>query len=609
MSTGQRGSYSARSQCFPSPREASPSRNAWKTVAPPSYSAVPATDSSPAVRDNHGNFSAKPLPPPPGTTATNWNPGAARHIPWLGLSALLLVILCSIACALLLRLSDGQRTSDWRFSPTVYLAILSTAANIALAFALARGAAVAWWARAVHGSSIRDLHRSWQYGTSLWTALGGAPRGHRVALAVLATAAALANGPLLQRASIVVSRDLAATVPLVARMAPQIPGGFTGLKTGRVPQPSVMTSEFASVMAEYLTRAPMTGSFDGDCPGTCTMTVQAAALASRNCTTTSVPLDYRASPDASSYPGHAPIGGQWPAFTVMIRWTGDLDTNEEMLRVNVSRAVTDNCTGVFETTSCLLHSATAAYDVQLSNGTVTFAAPPAHPRIVRLANNTDMNGPNLTLGGLYLAALDSFFANVTLGYTGVYEYQFQDLNTFAMGYVDTISSYECQRTWRDPTDDVMAALNEVAFRVSLQEGNVNTTEHEIDAGLSMEQAVDAKQVLSATVFQTIYAPLWVAVLLMNLGVMATFFTFLGWWKLGRSLTLDPMETARAFNAPIFSGEPSNTDLKTLIKRTGNRIVRYEQVGPGDSREMRWVDTRAASAKSSPQSKSLMSERR
>ena len=79
----------------------------------------------------------------PRTIIPGWSPGAVKHVPWLGIAALFAATFCSIACALLLRFSDGQPTDAWRFSPTVYLAILSTSANICLTFALSKGATIA----------------------------------------------------------------------------------------------------------------------------------------------------------------------------------------------------------------------------------------------------------------------------------------------------------------------------------------------------------------------------------------------------------------------------------------------------------------------------------
>ena len=539
-----------------------------------------------------------PVPSSPSSAsapASTWTPGAARQVPWLGIAALLATTLCSIACGLVLHFSDGQRTDRWRFSPTVYVAILSTAANITLAFALAEGAAIAWWALAVRGAPVRELHHCWQHGTGLWSSLRGLARPDRVGLAVLVTTLALANGPLLQRASAVASREVHGAVPVVATLASQIPGGYTGRKTGRVTGPSRMTQEFAAVMSQYTTRAPMTGSFAGECPGTCFMTVQAAALAKVDCSTTSVPLNYSAAASPSvDLHGGGPIGETWPAFAVDFDWQDNEDSNMESVNMTVGYAKTEHCAGEYVTQSCLLRPATAEYDIKLQNGIVNFASRPTDPPIVALAANGNPYGFELTMGGLSLAANDSFSANVSVYLTGVYGYQFLGLNTFAMGYVDNLEADDCQRAWRDPTDDIMASLNEIVFRISLNQTHVNATANAMDNGWSQSQDLEASHVQSVTVFETWYAPVWVAILLMILGVISVFCTFLEWWKLGKPLTLDPMETARAFQAPIFSDQPRNVPLDALIKRTGDRMVRYEQPGPGHARELQWVWSRPGS---------------
>ena len=547
---------------------------------------------------------------PPNThaeaVASAWRPGVARRFPWLGVGSLLLVTLCSIACGLLLRLSDGQPTDTWRFSPTVYLAILYTSANITLAFALRRGATNAWWALAVEGASIRKLHHNWQHGSSVWSSIRGLFRGRfdLVALAVILAAVALVDGPLLQRASIVVARDSVTEVPMKVTMAPQTPAKSTGDRTGRLGGPTIMMPKFAKAVAEYNTRSPMRGSFEGDCTGNCAMTVQAAALAKVNCSSKSVSLDYRkpTSDDSNNVYAH-PVGSEWPAFAVSLVWSSG-----EEIDMDVERAETDNCTGTYTTTSCKLVSASASYNVRLRDSIITFASGLSDPPITAIANNSNAYYDGLTLGGYALAASDAFSANVSLYFTGVWDYQFQKLNTFATGYVNDTNQFACQRTWGDPTDDIMAALNEVAFRFSLSQTNVTEAQDALDPSLQMTQSVNASQTQSVNVFQTLYAPMWVAIVLMNLGVVGVLTTFLGWRALGRDLSLDPLETARAFRAPIFRGEvPADAPLEGLVQRTGDRFVRYQESGTEQEHGFRWVRPSTAVTLPTAASKPLMPE--
>ena len=458
---------------------------------------------------------------------------------------------------------------------------------------------------------------------SLWSSITDLLRlrPDRTAWAVAVAAVVLANGPLLQRASTVVSQDIHSLVPIAATLSPQIPVGYTGTAIG-ITQPKRMTAEFAAVMSQYNTRAPMRGSFEGDCRGNYSMTVRAAALAMGNCATSSVPVNYTvctASPTIviegdrnCSTPANftrsclsglsqnetmragrdgCPLGvsldGEWPAFTVDLHWSGfgmppanqwnDIsyqpDTTSwswDAINMTIGRAETNSCVGAYTSRTCTLKSAIAEYDVQLRNGTVTFASPPANPRLVAVAAqmDRDYHPRDLTVGGLALAAREAFAADVALNFTWPGGYELS-LNTYATGYVDSGNLSTCQRTWRDPTDDIMAALNEIAFRISLRAGQTDPARLQLDPGQSITQVVNASQVATITVFQTVYAPLWIAVSPINLGVIFVFATFLGWWVLGRDLSLDPVETARAFQAPMFRDEPSDAHLDALIRDGGS----------------------------------------
>ena len=49
------------------------------------------------------------------------------------------------------------------------------------------------------------------------------------------------------------------------------------------------------------------------------------------------------------------------------------------------------------------------------------------------------------------------------------------------------------------------------------------------------------------------------------------------------MTLSPLETAKAFNAPILASEDSNAEINELVQRAGERPVKYGMVawGGGD----------------------------
>jgi hypothetical protein len=118
----------------------------------------------------------------------------------------------AILCAIILATSDGKDINAWpnrrsTVQPTVLLAILTTVANATLAFALSEGIRIAWWHKALKGGTLHDLHRYWEFGTSIKNALLSGKHFNVAALGALASILILIDNPLLQRASSVITQQ------------------------------------------------------------------------------------------------------------------------------------------------------------------------------------------------------------------------------------------------------------------------------------------------------------------------------------------------------------------------------------------------------------------
>lgn len=98
------------------------------------------------------------------------------------------------------------------------------------------------------------------------------------------------------------------------------------------------------------------------------------------------------------------------------------------------------------------------------------------------------------------------------------------------------------------------------------------------------------------IYTSSYLFLALAVLFSLLGWIATLPVFLGWWHLGRAVSLSPIETAKAFGAPGLNTKDSNADAKGILKDVGRREVRYgamripisEELGDEAKERMRLV---------------------
>lgn len=97
----------------------------------------------------------------PKANLSSWRPSIARVGPLAGLGALLFAFLQIFASYAILKVSDRDPITSWKYQPQVYLAILVAFSNKAVAFALVQGVAVTFWLRALKGTTIGQLHRDW----------------------------------------------------------------------------------------------------------------------------------------------------------------------------------------------------------------------------------------------------------------------------------------------------------------------------------------------------------------------------------------------------------------------------------------------------------------
>jgi hypothetical protein len=144
-------------------------------------------------------------------------------------------------------------------------------------------------------------------------------------------------------------------------------------------------------------------------------------------------------------------------------------------------------------------------------------------------------------------------------------------------------------------DDILNAYRELALRISVAaaaEGRVVDTD---EAGISQSEAYSQNVPYTSELVRIQYAAdrrnLAVAVIISVLGPVATLALFWGWWRLGRSFSLSPLEIANAFGAPMGanghspigvlvsgSSNASGDELARHVKGAGDPMVRY---GVGD----------------------------
>ncbi|KAG6364767.1 hypothetical protein INS49_006371 [Diaporthe citri] len=527
-----------------------------------------------------------------------WHPGIWARFPHRAVWSVVGCLAATAASIIILFESDGQPTEKWAVSPTVYLAILTTVTNVLSKVAFRDGVKTAWWRKALHGGTVRDLHTRWSHGDGVWSALMAGRDFNYIALASMAATFIVVDQPLIQRASRVAVVQRTSPVTVTANIAPEIPWGFTSFEwPGGDP---AMKSPMITAFNAYSGQASINAGFSG-CEDLCTGYVEAGGLAAR-CNTTSGPIRYL------SVVNSLLMGGMnESAFSVEFDFPeegGYTDPPSMAMRVAYSENATDwdpvvnnysvwggqlPCFAVRTERVCRLASATLRYPVTINRNSVTLGNMLDDGEVQALQapyvnfSTGDINS-QWTLGGIYLAARMMFASNATYSDEGKRGNKMALPDTLSNQFLapDGVShdnAQPCMSTWQDPTRHILTELNKLAFLVSLQAADAN---YRNTSAPPAPQLISMDQTSSVAVYQTDYRYLFASVVLIVVFVGLTLPTFAGWWELGREVTLDPIETAKAFDAPLLKGTGSNAPLKDLIRTVGIRRVEWGEMESHDA---------------------------
>jgi hypothetical protein len=541
------------------------------TVQPNASGGVEGADDAVDVRNLTRNDSNLPQL----SQRVTWERGIVKRAPWGGIVALFLVILCVAACATILFVSHGQLTARWRVQPTVWLALLSVVANALLRSALSVGVTIAWWRKALNGGTLNDLHRYWNFGGSLWASLTSWKDINIIAIASISVTLAALDGPLLQRATSVNTEVAQAPVNVSVQISTQLPNGFTGHHAELGGGIAFLKYPFTRVMLDYSNRVPLTAN-TLNCNGSCTLTVQGVGL-SPECSIKTSPIDLGAKvfvPNSSlllptAYDKHI-------VFSTNFTFEGGETTTIVMTSTysNSTQNGLRSCPGMLTIKNCTLRPAIVEYPFRIDDsGARILLNTTAYPQVVSYIAYPDLLFADSTFGGIFLAAQQIFTSQANISFELSKVWNFASSGSLANRYLqlDQYSSniiyMNCNLTFEDPTSDIFLALNEIMFRSALAAANATDI-----------QNVQAMQTTTNVVFKLQYQYLMGAIAVMLLSVAAIISILNGWWVLGRSTSLSPLEVAKAFNAPLLhSCQSSNAPIDDLLKEIGDRRIKYGEV--------------------------------
>jgi hypothetical protein len=111
-----------------------------------------------------------------------------------------------------------------------------------------------------------------------------------------------------------------------------------------------------------------------------------------------------------------------------------------------------------------------------------------------------------------------------------------------------------EETFGDPMEDMLEKFREIAFRASVRTGRdrANVTD--------AQQSITYHGTANHSIYITDYRYMIAAAAVSIASIIAISATFYGWWQLGRTATLGPLEIAKAFDTPLLAQVGSNVNL-------------------------------------------------
>ncbi|KAI9729176.1 MAG: hypothetical protein M1834_007083 [Cirrosporium novae-zelandiae] len=515
-----------------------------------------------------------------------WLPGLWTRFPLLGIAALLGTVMCTFASVGILIISDNVPIDGWPtpFQPTVYLAIASSASGVFLGFALAQGGVISFWTKAKRGATLEELHQYWDSGSSVYAAIRGMTRfkGKIIGIACIMNLVTVLRDPFIQRASSVKNFVNYFNGTFQVHIAKQLPFGYTGLDTGRTSSTSILMPNFTDVIQGYTKNTAMKLKTNHGCGHSCNASIQGFGFGV-NCSMTSIPYDmYPITTNES-----VTLRGDTTAFNteagLKTLWgKAPTGTNNTALTLNSTfmSTPTQLWNGSLASHLCVLRGGVVSYPVVIRGDTVSLRS--TDWRDDTFIEDTMLDAPpygsgGTIIGGFQLAANNLFSSTAYMQYGGAVGWivYFQGstsnsyLNPNLNGEFSTFYAYNM--TWRDPMDDMVNAMRQIAFRTALRAAADNLTLE------NSTQVTEYQGNEMFTGYSSDYTYIALAVIVTLLGVIAIMPTYWGWWELGRETSMSPVEIAKAFGAPLLANVDSNATARQMLAEVGGKKVRYGEV--------------------------------
>lgn len=263
-----------------------------------------------------------------------------------------------------------------------------------------------------------------------------------------------------------------------------------------------------------------------------------------------------------------PKGAKFNIGSSIVKFDGEANSGQILIETLYKQS--SSCAGQLMFHRCILRTGIVSYRVKIAGGLVDAIALP-NVDLHHYRNNTiRLTYPPLetasselwpsTIGGIASAAQNLYGSNITSISNG------DSLGIVATGMVantyinSDLNSYTtCNVSWTDPMPDILIIIRELTFRAAFKAFKSNGA-----------QKVFASSSIPRPYYVSSYRYLVAAMLLTFFCTCVIVPLFAGWWYLGRAVSLSPIETAKAFRAPLLHGTECNGSIRDLLQEVGYR---------------------------------------
>lgn len=503
---------------------------------------------------------------------SKWQPGF-RQTPWPAMVLAFIMLACMGASASVITVSNKQTVQSWKIGPSVLLALLSAIWNYALSALLGICVVVTWWRSALDGTTLESLHYIWNQtgGLNFFSSLLSAKARKVVLLAWLVALAQIVNGPLLQRSTRVVSESLVIEDNMTLAISRHLRNGWIGwvvnATTGDIigSRDGIGAAQGWWKNTTILTTSNNTGS---DCNGTCEGTVQGTGIA-YTCTSTLRELDLT-----------QPENDGATLFEISTTMSTNATGAPVLVLTTVyASAVDSSCIASLNISSCFIEAAIVEYPIIIQNTTVSLDMDKldSAPIVEIFVYEGDLpSAPKYYSAGPLTGLANSFgsylFSNSTmqvLPNTTIYNNMqgglIPDLFfVFDVADYDPSTVGKCDLAWSSPNQFVLNAMSDWLFRASISSSWPTDT-----------QTFSVRRTNSALIFLSEYRYFALALVIMSITLLGVVFQLWGFWRLGRHVTMSPLELAKAFKAPLVEQASHSSAIDGILKAVGKTNVKYD----------------------------------